>query len=56
MQSVVRQAQSATAMSTFFSVEEIESAKCKLFDIAKEVFTAPIEGHIAEILPHTSTS
>ena len=41
----------ATAISGFFSVEEIEFAKCKLFDIAKEVFTAPTDGRVAEVLP-----
>jgi len=42
-------------ISGFFSVEEIESAKCKLFDIAKEVFTAPTDGRVAEVLPRQQT-
>jgi hypothetical protein len=41
----------ATAISGFYSADEIEVAKCKLFETAKAVFTAPTDGRAAEALP-----
>jgi hypothetical protein len=41
----------ATAISGFYAAEEIEVAKCKLFETAKDVFTAPSDGRVAEALP-----
>jgi len=41
----------ATAISGFYEAEEIEVAKCKLFETAKDVFTAPSNGGVAEALP-----